>query len=147
MLPKGFYCGGLHSGIAKNKNKNDFALFYSDSPCTVAGMFTGSLVKAAPVLIDIDRIKKYRLFQAIVANSGCANACTGKQGKRDALIVCKEVAKHLKISDTDILVASTGVIGDFLPVEKMVKAVPKLVENIKNKDELAAVSSIMTTDT
>ena len=62
-------------------------------------MFTGSLVKAAPVLIDIDRINKYRLFQAIVANSGCANACTGKQGKRDALIVCKEVAKYLKISD------------------------------------------------
>ncbi len=147
MLPNGFYCGGLHCGIAKNKDKNDFALFYSDSPCTVAGMFTGSLVKAAPVLIDIDRIKKYRLFQAIVANSGCANACTGKQGKRDALIVCKEVAKYLKISDTDILVASTGVIGDFLPVDKMVKAVPQLVETIKKRDELAAVKSIMTTDT
>ena len=147
MLPKGFYCGGLHCGIAKNKDKNDFALFYSDSPCTVAGMFTGSLVKAAPVLIDIDRIKKYRLFQAIVANSGCANACTGKQGKRDALMVCKEVAKFLKISDTDILVASTGVIGDFLPVEKMIDAVPKLVENIKKRDELSAVTSIMTTDT
>ena len=147
MLPNGFFCGGLHSGIAKNKDKNDLALFYSDSPCTVAGMFTGSLVKAAPVLIDIDRIKKYRLFQAIVANSGCANACTGKQGKRDALIVCKEVAKYLKISDTDILVASTGVIGDFLPVEKMINAVPQLVENIKKRDELAAVTSIMTTDT
>ena len=87
------------------------------------------------------------MFQAIVANSGCANACTGKQGKRDALIVCKEVAKYLKISDTDILVASTGVIGDFLPVDKMVKAVPQLVESIKNRDELAAVKSIMTTDT
>jgi glutamate N-acetyltransferase/amino-acid N-acetyltransferase len=110
-------------------------------------MFTGSLVKAAPVLIDIDRLKKYRLFQAIVANSGCANACTGKQGKRDALIVCKEVAKYLKISDTDILVASTGVIGNFLPVEKMVNAIPKLVDTIKKQDELAAVQSIMTTDT
>lgn len=147
MLPKGFYCNGLHSGIAKKSSKKDLAIFYSDSPATVAGMFTFSLVKAAPVLIDIERLKKYKSFQAVVVNSGCANACTGQKGQKDAEIVAGEVAKNLNISDKAVLVASTGVIGQFLPTKKMTDALPKLVKILKDKDEKRTVEAIMTTDT
>lgn len=147
MLPKGFYCGGLHSGIAKKSGKKDLAVFYSDSPANTAGMFTFSRVKAAPVLIDIERLKKYKSFQAVVANSGCANACTGTKGKKDAESVACEAAKFLGISPEAVLVASTGVIGQFLPVEKMKKAMPELIKISKEKDEKKAVEAIMTTDT
>lgn len=147
MLPKGFYANGLHSGIAKNSSKKDLAIFYSDSPATVAGMFTFSLVKAAPVLIDIERLKKYKSFQAIVVNSGCANACTGQKGQKDAEIVASAVAKNLNITYKSVLVASTGVIGQFLPTKKMTDALPKLVKILKDKDEKRTVESIMTTDT
>jgi len=146
MLPKGFSCNGMHSGIAKNKNKKDLALFFSSSPATVAGMFTGSLVKAAPVLVDMSKLKKYKNFQAIIANSGCANACTGQRGKKDAEHISNEVAKNLNITTNSVLVASTGVIGDFLPVNKMVEALPALIKIISKKDEKSAVGSIMTTD-
>lgn len=147
MLPKGFYCNGLHSGIAKKSSKKDLAIFYSDSPATVAGMFTFSLVKAAPVLVDIERLKKYKSFQAIVVNSGCANACTGQKGQKDAEIVASAVAKNLNITYKSVLVASTGVIGQFLPTKKMTDALPKLVKILKDKDEKRTVESIMTTDT
>ena len=147
MLPKGFYSNGLHSGIAKESSKKDLAIFYSDSPATVAGMFTFSLVKAAPVLVDIERLKKYKSFQAVVVNSGCANACTGQKGQKDAEIVASEVAKNLQISDKSVLVASTGVIGQFLPIKKMTDALPKLVKTLKDKDEKRTVEAIMTTDT
>lgn len=146
MLPKGFSCNGMHSGIAKDKNKKDLALFFSSSPATVAGMFTGSLVKAAPVLVDMSKLKKYKDFQAIIANSGCANACTGQRGKKDAEYISKETANNLNISTNSVLVASTGVIGNFLPVDKMVKALPALIKIISKKDEKSAVGSIMTTD-
>ena len=146
MLPKGFSCNGMHSGIAKDKNKKDLALFFSSSPATVAGMFTGSLVKAAPVLVDMSKLKKYKNFQAIIANSGCANACTGQRGKKDAEYISKETANNLNISTNSVLVASTGVIGNFLPVDKMVKALPALIKIISKKDEKSAVGSIMTTD-
>lgn len=146
MLPKGFSCNGMHSGIAKNKNKKDLALFFSSSPATVAGMFTGSLVRAAPVLVDMSKLKKYKNFQAIIANSGCANACTGQRGKKDAEHISNEVAKNLNITTNSVLVASTGVIGDFLPVNKMVEALPALIKIISKKDEKSAVGSIMTTD-
>ncbi|MDD5022347.1 MAG: bifunctional ornithine acetyltransferase/N-acetylglutamate synthase, partial [Endomicrobiaceae bacterium] len=147
MLPKGFYCNGLYSGIAKKSSKKDLAIFYSDSPATVAGMFTFSLVKASPVLIDIERLKKYKSFQAVVVNSGCANACTGQKGQKDAEIVAGEAAKNLNISDKSVLVASTGVIGQFLPIKKMTDALPKLVKILKDKNEKRAVEAIMTTDT
>ncbi|MFA7074536.1 MAG: bifunctional glutamate N-acetyltransferase/amino-acid acetyltransferase ArgJ [Endomicrobiaceae bacterium] len=146
MLPKGFSCNGMHSGIVDNKNKKDLALFFSSYPATVAGMFTGSLVKAAPVLIDMDRLKKYKNFQAVIANSGCANACTGQRGKQDAEYISKETAKNLRIPSSSVLVASTGVIGNFLPVNKMVKALPPLIKMISKKDEKSAAGAIMTTD-
>ena len=75
MLPKGFYSNGLHSGIAKESSKKDLAIFYSDSPATVAGMFTFSLVKAAPVLIDIERLKKYKSFRLVHHNFQPAFGC------------------------------------------------------------------------
>lgn len=146
MLPRGFYCNGLHSGIAKKNSKKDLALFFSPSPSSVAGMFTGSLVKAAPVLIDIDKLKKHKTFHGIIANSGCANACTGARGKKDAEFICAQTAKILKVSPNSILAASTGVIGEFLPVQKIAGALPALEKIISKKDEKSAVSAIMTTD-
>jgi glutamate N-acetyltransferase/amino-acid N-acetyltransferase len=113
MLPKGFSCNGMHSGIAKDKNKKDLALFFSSVPAVVAGMFTGSLVKAAPVLTDIARLKKYKSFQAVIANSGCANACTGQRGKKDAEYISRETANNL-ISHQDAFWCVYGVIGNFL---------------------------------
>lgn len=147
MLPKGFYCNGLHSGIAKQNTKKDLAIFYSETPAAAAGMFTFSRVKAAPVLIDIERLKKYKFFNAVVANSGCANACTGLKGKRDAETVACEAAKCLNTAPESVLVASTGVIGQFLPVEKIKKAMPELVKTAKEKNEKKAVEAVMTTDT
>jgi glutamate N-acetyltransferase/amino-acid N-acetyltransferase len=151
MLPKGFKVGGIRSGLSKNEGKKDLALFISESPAHAAGIFTKNIVKAAPVLTDIERLEKGGKFSGIIANSGCANACTGDKGKKDAENMCSMVEKSFNFENGSVLCASTGVIGQYLSISGVgfKKNIDVLKNNIgvssENEDE--AVLAIMTTDT
>ncbi len=142
---KGFKAAGIASGLKKNGEK-DLGLIYSEVSAKVAGVFTRNKVKAAPLLLNIDRIKS-GIGQAIIVNSGNANCCTGDQGIQDAKAMAGFAASELKISEDLVLVASTGVIGEPLPIEKIRDAVPKLTGLLKPEGINDFVMAIMTTDT
>lgn len=150
-LPEGFIAAGISSGIS-NAKKPDLAIFYSTKPCNAAAVFTTNQVKAASVIVSEQKIRSGKA-QAIVANSGCANACTGKQGLSDAKKMCADTAKALGIEENQVLVASTGVIGKFLPMKKIQNGIKKLAAMIQSpnlqisKSLISAVSAILTTDT
>ncbi len=141
----GFKAGGIHSGIKKNGRK-DLALIYSERPSAVAGVFTQNSVKAAPVRLDIERIKG-GYCQAVIINSGNANACNGEKGMDDAMAMAGGVADSIKIKEDLVLVASTGVIGEPFPIEKVRDAVPSLIENLSSEGWTDASHAILTTDT
>src|SRR5512135_2304291 len=113
----GYKVWGIHSGIKKT-DKKDLAIIYSDREAAVAGVFTKNRVKAACVLLDMARVKSGK-GQAIIANSGCANACTGKRGLADARATAEITARELGLKSDAVYVASTGVIGEFLPMQKI----------------------------
>jgi glutamate N-acetyltransferase/amino-acid N-acetyltransferase len=141
----GFLFSGIAAGIKKSGTK-DFGLIYSEVPAVAAGVFTKNWIKAAPVLVTQKRMHNGYL-QAVLVNSGCANACTGKKGMNDARSLSAETARLLKISPELMAVSSTGVIGDFLPVEKMSGHLSELCQkrDKENLDDFAR--AIMTTDT
>ena len=141
----GFEAAGVYSGI-KKKGKKDFGLIYSQVPANVAGVFTKNRVKAAPVLLDMELIKS-GVCQAVIVNSGNANCCTGEQGMRDARTMTSLAASELGISNDLVFVASTGVIGAPLPIEKIKTAVPDLVGSLQPEGISDLARSIMTTDT
>ncbi len=141
----GFSFSGISSGIKKDGFR-DLGLIYSEVPAQVAGLFTTNAVKAAPVQLDMERIKG-GLCQALIVNSGNANACTGDQGLRDARRISSLVAKGLKVNDRQVLVASTGVIGTPLPFHKIKEGIPKLIEALSPEGWMKTVEAIMTTDT
>jgi len=146
-LPKGFFANGLHCGIKKN-GKKDLSIFYSEKSCVASGMFTKNIFKAAPVIVSQKNIKNK--IHAIVANSGCANACTGERGISDAKKICDLTADKLNVKPANILVASTGVIGQFLPMSKFENGIKKLnhvITQSRKHSFLSAVEGIMTTDT
>jgi len=140
----GFLANGIHTGI-KSDGGRDLALIYSERPATAAGMFTTNAFKAAPVLIDQDRIRS-GVARAIVANSGMANAATGPDGIADALAVSIAVSSELGIEDESVLVASTGIIGHRLPVKKITSGVKRLVAGLHPGGIPDAEAGIMTTD-
>ncbi len=142
---KGFFAAGIAAGIKKN-NKKDLGLIVSEVPASAAGVFTRNRVKAAPVILDMQRIASGKA-QAILVNSGCANCCTGEQGFKDAVELTGEVAAGLGVSPDMILTASTGVIGQPLPVETIRKAVPALLAARSSKGFSDLAEAIMTTDT
>ncbi len=142
---KGFLFSGISAGIKKD-GKRDLGLIYSEVPARVAGLFTTNKIQAAPVILDRERIRK-GLCQAVIINSGNANACTGKRGLRDAKRICSLVAKHLGIDEDLVLISSTGVIGVPLPMDKIEREIPKLVEGLSPDGWDKTVESIMTTDT
>ncbi len=142
---KGYLFSGISAGIKKDGRK-DLGLIYSEVPARVAGLFTTNAVKAAPVQLDRERLRK-GLCQAIVVNSGNANACTGNPGLRDAQKVSSLVAKRLGIDEQLVFPSSTGVIGSRLPMKKMEEAIPKLVEQLSPGGWMSTVEAIMTTDT
>ena len=144
MCP-GFKAAGIAAGL-KKKNKKDLGLIFSEVPANVAGMFTRNRVKAAPVILDIERIKS-GVCQAIIVNSGNANCCNGEQGIRDAETMASLSASELGISKDLVLVASTGVIGEPLPIGKIKTAVPDLVGSLQPEGIPDLAKSIMTTDT
>jgi glutamate N-acetyltransferase/amino-acid N-acetyltransferase len=142
---KGFRAAGIAAGIKKN-GKRDLGLIVSDVPATAAGVFTQNRVKAAPVMLDMERIRS-GMGQAILVNSGCANCCAGKQGFQDAVTSADAVATGLGISSNLILTASTGVIGQPLPIEKIQAAMPQLLKALSTNGFSDLSEAIMTTDT
>jgi glutamate N-acetyltransferase/amino-acid N-acetyltransferase len=140
----GFLANGISVGI-KGGQEKDLSLIYSTVPAKVAAVFTKNTFKAAPVLIDAERVKK-GIAQAIITNSGCANAATGKEGYQDAMAVSSTLAKQLKIKDEMILLGSTGVIGKRLPVKKIEGGISKLVKGLNENGIEDAEAAIMTTD-
>ncbi|MDR1474290.1 MAG: bifunctional glutamate N-acetyltransferase/amino-acid acetyltransferase ArgJ [Endomicrobium sp.] len=151
MLPKGFKVAGISSGLSNKEGKKDLAIFISDVAASAAGIFTQSVAKAAPVLLDIERLKKGGKFFGVIANSGCANACTGDKGLEDAQYVCSVAETVFGLKSGSILCASTGVIGQYLNISK--NNFTEKIELLKNNsgtsssNEENAVSAIMTTDT
>ncbi|MBX9598697.1 MAG: bifunctional glutamate N-acetyltransferase/amino-acid acetyltransferase ArgJ [Burkholderiales bacterium] len=143
--PQGFKAAGVSAGIKKS-HKLDLSLIYSKVPAIAAGVFTRNQVKAAPLLLTKKHLKSGYL-QAIITNSGNANACTGKLGTQHAKQTAIALAKELKIDNTLIGVASTGVIGVTLPIEKILTSIPKLSAKLDSAEDQEAAKAIMTTDT
>jgi len=141
----GFLFSGISAGIKKD-GKRDLGLIYSEVPAQVAGVFTTNAVKAAPVLLGMERMKR-GLCQALVVNSGNANACTGDKGVRDARRVSLLAAKRLGIGEQLVFLSSTGVIGVPLPMNKIEVGIPKLIEDLSSDGWMRTVEAIMTTDT
>ena len=145
---KGFLAAGVEAGI-KYQNRKDMAMVYSKTPCRAAGVFTTNVVKAAPVLWDKEVVESEWEAQAVVVNSGIANACTGKLGYEYCRETAGAAADALEISPQSVLICSTGVIGMQLPMEKMTEGVRMLAKAIKPGEEAGtdAAKAIMTTDT
>ena len=142
---QGFKAASIAAGI-KKKGDLDMGLIYSEVPARVAGVFTRNRVQAAPVVLSRKRAAG-GTAQAVVVNAGNANCCTGAQGETDALAMGALAAKHLHLNDDMVLVASTGVIGQPMPMDKVTAAVPDLAK-ILDPDGFDGFSkAIMTTDT
>jgi glutamate N-acetyltransferase/amino-acid N-acetyltransferase len=143
---KGFKAAGIHCGVKEKSKKLDLALIYSAEPCTVVGTYTLNKVKAAPLLISRDTVKKSKYVKAVVVNSGNANACTGEEGYLDALDMQKKCAEGLNIRQHEVLIASTGVIGQKLPLNKIISGIDKIIPRLSTKGGIDAANAIMTTD-
>lgn len=144
-LPKGFRAAGIAAGIKKN-GQPDLALIASEVECTAAAVFTSNKVKAAPVLYDQRLLAEGHKLRAVVINSGCANACTGKQGLNDCEETATLVAAELNCAPTSVFVMSTGVIGVPLPMDRLRAGVPAVARSLADDGLLAAARAIMTTD-
>ena len=144
----GFQAAAAAAGI-KYQGRNDMALVYSAFPCVAAGVFTSNVVKAAPVMWDKKIVSGGQPVHGIVVNSGIANACTGKQGYRFCRETAQAAAQALQIPEDSVLVASTGVIGMQLPMERILAGVNALAGMLADTREAAAEAAhaIMTTDT
>lgn len=146
--PKGFLAADTAAGI-KYKDRRDMAMIFSEKPCRAAGTFTKNVVKAAPVKWDREIVENGPFVQAVVVNAGIANACTGEEG----MSYCKETAEKagelLNIPEDAVLVASTGVIGMQLPMDKISKGIEDMVPKLSHTRDAAHTASlaIMTTDT
>ncbi|MGB3365200.1 MAG: bifunctional glutamate N-acetyltransferase/amino-acid acetyltransferase ArgJ [Thermodesulfobacteriota bacterium] len=140
----GFLGSAVSSGIKKS-GKLDLALIYSEVPARAAAVFTTNIVKAPPLLLGMERIKS-GYCQAVLVNSGVANAFTGKQGLQDSIVTSKHAALELGIDENLLIPSSTGVIGDRLPIDKMKKAMPKLVQELREDGFQDFADGIKTTD-
>jgi glutamate N-acetyltransferase / amino-acid N-acetyltransferase len=147
-LPAGFRAAGVACGIKSDAAKLDLALFAADRPSTAVGVFTTNLVCGAPVKISRSRVPRGSA-RAVIINSGNANACTGERGDDDARWMTAEVARQLGSAAEDVLVCSTGVIGRFLPREKLAAGIPNVAGRLASSAEgfRTAATAIMTTDT
>lgn len=143
--PKGFKATGIHCGIRKNKSKKDLALIYCDKVCNAAAVYTQNLVKGAPITVTKENLKNFKA-QTIICNSGNANTCNA-DGIEKAQKMCSLTAEALKIKSEDVIVASTGVIGQVLPIEPIENSLSKLTKNLSKTGGNDAANAIMTTDT
>ena len=145
MEIKGFKFSAVEAAI-KKPGRLDLGLIYSETPATVAAVFTTNKVKAAPVILSIERSESGSA-RAVIVNSGNANACTGLQGMEDALEISRLVALGLGVPDVTTLVASTGVIGVPIPMERIRKGIPALIAGLETGTLADLATAIMTTDT
>lgn len=142
--PQGFTANGIHCGIRKNKEKKDLSLIYSKVPANAAAVYTTNLVKGAPLTVTKEHLQSGKA-QAVICNSGNANTCNAN-GVEIAQKMCELTATELKCQAQDVVVASTGVIGQPLDIEPIAQGIPTLVQGLGN-NSLAAAQGIMTTDT
>jgi glutamate N-acetyltransferase/amino-acid N-acetyltransferase len=143
---QGYLASGVAAGI--KKKGLDLAVVFSSQPASAAGVFTLNQVQAAPVVLSKDNLKISRgRARGVLINSGCANACTGERGMHDAALSVQCLASHLNVDPSQILVASTGVIGSFLPMPRLLKGIAAAVSALNSKGGTAAMRAIMTTDT
>ncbi|MDR0906308.1 MAG: bifunctional glutamate N-acetyltransferase/amino-acid acetyltransferase ArgJ [Oscillospiraceae bacterium] len=143
---QGFTASGVHVGVKTNNlNKKDVALIVADRDCAAAAVYTKNVVKASPLLVTREHLKS-GTARAIIANSGNANACA-PEGEENAIRMCKAAADALGIAPGDVLVASTGVIGQRLRVEVIEGGIPTLVKQLSPDGSADAAAAIMTTDT
>ncbi len=142
---KGFTASGVHCGIRKSRTKRDLALIYSEVPATTAAVYTTNLVKGAPLAVTKENISD-GIAQAMICNSGNANTCNA-DGVEVAEAMCKLIADELKISPKDVVVASTGVIGQPLDITPIKNGIPQLVKELSKDGGDNAAEGIMTTDT
>ena len=145
MNPRGFLFSAAEAAI-KKPGRKDLALIYSQKEANIAGMFTTNAVKAAPVQLDMKQINSGR-GQAIIVNSGNANACAGRRGLHDAAEMARLVAHNLKIDHSLVYVSSTGVIGTPMPMERIKAKIPELTKNLQRSSLSDVAEAILTTDT
>ncbi len=142
---KGYTASGVHCGVRKNKEKLDLAIIKSDVVCNAAAVYTTNKVKGAPLLVTKKHLKN-GVAQAIICNSGNANTCT-PTGEKIANKMCELLAEQLDVKKQDILVNSTGVIGQNLPIEPFISGIPAAVAQLSKENSSNAATAIMTTDT
>ncbi len=147
-LPGGFRAAGVHCGIKKDSSILDLSLFVSNQPATAAGVFTTNLVHGAPVKVSRSRVPR-ATARGVIINSGNANACTGERGIADARWMTTEAAAQIGCEEHDVLVCSTGVIGRFLPRDRLSAGIPEAIRQLESSPAafLNAARGIMTTDT
>ncbi len=143
--PQGFKAAGVRAGIKKSGNL-DVAVIYTEKEAAVAGVFTKNQVAAAPIRVS-KIVVDTGTAHAIVANAGCANACTGEQGLRNAEKMAEIAAAELNCKSDDVVVASTGIIGVNLPMDKMEVGIKNAVKNLSREGSVNAGNAIVTTDT
>ncbi len=142
---KGIKASGIHCGI-KSGRKKDLALVYSESPATAAGVFTSNCITAAPISVSKENLLDHQA-QAVIINSGIANSATGEKGIEDSRQMAFLTASALNIPASSVIVASTGLIGHFLPMDKIASGIDKAVSSLSTKGGKEAAQAIMTTDT
>lgn len=142
---KNFVANGTIAGIKKS-GKSDLGIIFSSSDCTAAGVFTTNRVRAACVQTNKELLPSEKI-RAVICNSGNANACTGERGINDTKKIAKTVEKELNLAENSVLTASTGVIGEFIPLEKITNAIPALAKSLSKDGANAFSKAIMTTDT
>ena len=143
--PTGFSAGGMYCGI--RKAKKDLAMIRSEVPATIAGVFTLNKTQAAPILVDKLQLKRSEHCSAVVVNSGNANACTGERGLNDAWTMVRSAASALGVPEGQVMVSSTGVIGQYLPIDKIVAGITTMAGTLTRERGSEAAEAIMTTDT
>lgn len=146
-VPKGFRLAGVHSGVKSDPRKQDLALIASEVPAVAAGVYTQNVVHAAPVALDRQRTPSDQI-RAVVVNSGNANACTGDRGLKDARQMARLAAEACGAEEDEALVLSTGIIGEYLPMEKIARGIEAAKGQLGSSDEclVAAARGMLTTD-
>lgn len=143
--PKGFKASGIHCGMRKNKSKRDLALIFCEKKCTAAAVYTKNLVQSSPITVTKKNLSD-GYAQAVICNSGNANTCNA-DGMEKAELMCKLTADKLGIAADDVIVGSTGVIGQILPIEPIANGMEQLVAELSVNGATNAAQAIMTTDT
>ena len=141
---KGFLASGVHCGIRKNRDKKDLALIFCEAECNAAAVYTLNKVKGSPLIVTGRNLKNGKA-RAVIVNSGNANTCNA-DGELKAELMCEYIADALNIDKTDVIVASTGVIGQILPIDPIRESIPTLVKNLSKSGSIDAAEAIMTTD-